>query len=294
MAASPTISIRGRRSSPTRGLGQLAADPGAEQGVVLDEDDPNGHRRLRGTRSSISVPAPGCDVSTAAPPARWSRPTIESLMPRRSSGMSLRVEPAPGVADEPGELGVVGLDEHVDAVDLGVAGGVDEGLAEGGEERPRGLVEGLVADDDGLDADVVVGLDLDREGFDRGVERSSARPGRASRRARPGARVPGGGRGWPSGAGRRCAGSAPATAAPSRGGARRRPPARPRGCASPARRRAIAAGARRPVPRTSPARRRRRRSPPPTRRRWPAHPCGWRARARPPPAARRRRRSAGP
>ena len=91
-------------------------------------------------------------------------------MPRRSSGMSLGSKPAPGVADEPGQLGVVGLDEHVDAVDVGVAGGVHDGLAEGGEERPRGLVERLVADDDGLDADVVVGLDLDGEGVDRGVD----------------------------------------------------------------------------------------------------------------------------
>ena len=194
VAASPTISIA-RLGVARRQLGQLGADAGPEQGVVLDEDDAHGHRRLRGTRSSISVPTPGCDVSMATPPARCRRPTIESLMPRRSSGIDGRVEALPGVADEPRQLGVVGLDEHVDAIDVGVAGGVDERLAQRADERAGRGVERLVADDDGLDADVVVGLDLDGERLDGGVQRRRVARLAPRRTATPAARAPGGGPG---------------------------------------------------------------------------------------------------
>ena len=158
------------------------------------------------------------------PPRRWMRPTIDSLMPRRSPGDAGRVEAAPGVAHEPGQLGLVGLDEHVDPLDAGVAGGVDDGLADRGDERPRRVVERLVADDDGLDADVVVGLDRHGQGVDRRVQRRRLALAGRCRRARPAARAPGGGRGSSSAAGRSSAGSARATAAPSRGGGRPRRP----------------------------------------------------------------------
>ena len=58
-----------------------------------------------------------------------------------------------------------------------------------------GVVERLVADDDGLDADVVVGLDLDGQGVDRGVQRRRFALVRRRRTATPAARAPGAGRG---------------------------------------------------------------------------------------------------
>ena len=149
------------------------------------------------------------------------RPTIDSLMPRRSAADRGRVEPAPGVAHEPGELGVVGLDEHVDAIDVGVAGGVDDRLADRRDERPRGVVERLVADDDGFDADVVVGLDGDRHRVDRRMQRRRlALVGRAVQ-PRPQLALLAPGDASSCGAGRPSAGSARATGARSRGGGRR-------------------------------------------------------------------------
>ncbi len=40
-----------------------------------------------------------------------------------------RIESDTGVADEAGQFRVVGFDEHVDAVDVGVTCGVDDRLA---------------------------------------------------------------------------------------------------------------------------------------------------------------------
>ena len=105
---------------------------------------------------------------------------IDSLMPRRSGATVVGVEAVAGVADEPRQLGVVGLDEDVDPLDAGVAGGVDDGLADRRDERPRGVVERLVADDHRLHPHVVVGLDGDGHGVDRRVQRHRvARVGRA-------------------------------------------------------------------------------------------------------------------
>ena len=42
-AASPTISTRGVPAAHERRVGQLGPHAGAEQGVVLDEHDPDGH-----------------------------------------------------------------------------------------------------------------------------------------------------------------------------------------------------------------------------------------------------------
>lgn len=76
-------------------LRQFGSDAGAEQGVILDEDEPNGHRPPRGMRSSTSVPEPDLETTVAVPPARRTRPTIESAMPRRSSGTLVWSKPTP-------------------------------------------------------------------------------------------------------------------------------------------------------------------------------------------------------
>ena len=81
------------------------------------------------------------------------------------------VEAAARVAHEPGELGVLRLDEHVDAIDVGVARGVDDGLAHRRDERTGRVVERLVADDHRLDPDVMVGLDRHGHRLDGRVER---------------------------------------------------------------------------------------------------------------------------
>ena len=45
--------------------------------------------------SSISVPSPGVDLTTALPPWRSMRPRIESRTPRRSSGIESMSKPRP-------------------------------------------------------------------------------------------------------------------------------------------------------------------------------------------------------
>ena len=113
---------------------QLAADARPEQRMVVDEDDPNRHARLHGTRSSTSVPWPGADVQdgSATEAVDASDDRLADAAPIVGDGG--RVEALAGVTDEAGRLGVVGLDEHVDTLDLGVPGGVDDGLADGGDE----------------------------------------------------------------------------------------------------------------------------------------------------------------
>src|SRR5262249_1170803 len=76
------------------GVAQLVPDAGAEQLVVVDEEDAPFHLgRLR--VSSTSVPSPGADVIVATPPARFMRPSIDSATPRRSGGTVARSKPRP-------------------------------------------------------------------------------------------------------------------------------------------------------------------------------------------------------
>src|SRR5438477_940419 len=73
----------------------LAADAGAEQLVIVDENDAECHVELRGSRSSTSVPEPGAVTIVAVPPARASLPSIDSVRPRRSSATAARSNPVP-------------------------------------------------------------------------------------------------------------------------------------------------------------------------------------------------------
>ena len=83
------------------GVAELAADPGAEEMVVVDEEDRwlvgGAHCRpgLRGTLSSTSVPSPGTERMTAVPPWRCIRPRIDSAMPLRSPAIASGSNPAP-------------------------------------------------------------------------------------------------------------------------------------------------------------------------------------------------------
>ena len=227
MTATALVDVGGladdRRRVARHRRDQLGPHTGAEQRVVVDQHDADGvtAARLGHAHLDLGAGARRGTSITAVPPTRWTRPTIDSLMPRRSAATVGRVEADAGVADEPGQLGVVGLDEHVDAVDVGVPGGVDD--APRGRRRPGRAMRRRAA------------------GRRRRPPRR-ARRGRPRRRrpwrsiaacsdvgspvvrrcrtATPAARAPGAGRGSPSAADRRCAGSAPATAAPSRGGGR--------------------------------------------------------------------------
>ena len=164
-AASPTIWMRSPSAS------ELGAHAGAEQSVVVDEDEAHRHGRGLGTRSSTSVPGSGHRGEQRLAAEALDAPDDRLADASTVAGDVGRVEAAAGVADERHELGVVGLHEHVDALGIGVSRRVDDGLADGRDERSRRVVERLVADDDGLDADVVVCLDLHGEGVDRGVQR---------------------------------------------------------------------------------------------------------------------------
>src|ERR671919_1305273 len=75
--------------------GELRPDAGEEERVVVHQDDARLHDALRSTRSSTSVPSSGALTIVACPPARSSRPSIESTSPRRSGGTAARSKPAP-------------------------------------------------------------------------------------------------------------------------------------------------------------------------------------------------------
>ena len=70
---------------------ELGPHAGAEQLVVVDDHD----RRHRSITSSTSVPSPGAVCSTARPPWRSIRPTIDSRTPRRSAGTRAGSKPGP-------------------------------------------------------------------------------------------------------------------------------------------------------------------------------------------------------
>src|SRR5829696_4891704 len=86
-------------------LAQLCAHAGAEEAVVVDEDDARGGAGVRGVRgahapslgrtSSTSVPSPGVAWTVARPPWRAMRPTIDSRTPRRSPGTQAGSKPGP-------------------------------------------------------------------------------------------------------------------------------------------------------------------------------------------------------
>src|SRR5207253_4860195 len=74
----------------------LTAHAGAEQLVIVDENDASLHvDSLCGSRSSTSVPEPRVVTIVAVPPARSSRPSIDSVRPRRSGATAARSNPVP-------------------------------------------------------------------------------------------------------------------------------------------------------------------------------------------------------
>jgi len=73
----------------------LCANAGAEQAVIVDEEDPDRHADARGTRKRTSVPPPIAVAIATSPPARPMRPSIESAIPRRSEATDARSKPAP-------------------------------------------------------------------------------------------------------------------------------------------------------------------------------------------------------
>src|SRR5208283_5326163 len=90
----------GFANDPDR-VAKLAADAGAEQMMVVDEEYRRylggGHPRpgRLGMLSSTSVPSPGTAWMTAVPPWRCIRPRIDSAIPLRSSAMASESKPLP-------------------------------------------------------------------------------------------------------------------------------------------------------------------------------------------------------
>ena len=80
---------------------ELGAHAGAEQGVVVDDDDASAVERIRSRRrspsirSATSVPPPGIARDLASPPSRSIRPMIDSRTPRRSAGTAAGSKPGP-------------------------------------------------------------------------------------------------------------------------------------------------------------------------------------------------------
>ena len=125
---------------------ELGAHAGAEQLVVVDDDDAragSGHR-ARSSRSSTSCPAvPVC--TTASPPWRRMRPTIDSRTPRRSPGPRRGRTPGRGRARTPRRAPRRPRRRRRPAR-AGELGRVDDRLARGGHERLGARVERAVAD----------------------------------------------------------------------------------------------------------------------------------------------------
>ena len=112
---------------------QLAAHAGAEERVVVDQHDA-AHHDLLGIVSSISVPSPGADLIVARPPARASRPSIDSRSPRRSAGTAARSKPAPRSRTKTETRRRVRLGVHRDLAAARELGGVRHRLARGEHE----------------------------------------------------------------------------------------------------------------------------------------------------------------
>src|SRR5579875_1389505 len=87
------------------GVAELGAHAGAKEVVVVDQEHPGAPSRpgrsgaqrglTRATLSSTSVPAPGDVRTTARPPLRCIRATIDWAMPRRSGVTAPRSNPEP-------------------------------------------------------------------------------------------------------------------------------------------------------------------------------------------------------
>ncbi len=81
-------------------VAELGAQATAEELVVVDQEHADAvcghsHPATLGTRICTSVPSPGAVVKVAVPPSRRMRPTMNSLMPRRSGGTLSRSKPRP-------------------------------------------------------------------------------------------------------------------------------------------------------------------------------------------------------
>src|SRR4029079_14009463 len=76
-------------------VAELRAHAREEEVMVVDENDAALHGALLVMCSSTSVPSPGLVTTVAFPPARSSRPSIDSTRPRRSAGTAARSKPPP-------------------------------------------------------------------------------------------------------------------------------------------------------------------------------------------------------
>ena len=137
-SASPTTST---------GVAELGPHAGAEHPVVVDEHD--AHPGLaaraavtvallvarRGISSWTSVPSPGELRTSAVPPLRSIRPTIDCRTPSRSAGTASRSKPGPRSRTKTVDL--LGLDLGVDRTGgaARVLRGVDHRLARGLQQR---------------------------------------------------------------------------------------------------------------------------------------------------------------
>ena len=227
--------------------------------MVVDQHDAALHDAPRGRCSSTSVPPPGL-VTIGRPAAGALEAALDRLGEAAPVGRhGGAVEPGASVAHEDRDLLVGDLGVDVDLLDARELGRVRHRLARRQHDRADGGVDRAVARARELDAHAVELLDVARRRRERGHERGVVVADRlvAVQPAAQLALLPARQRRHPPRLVPHAAGSAPASAAPSRARARRRRSARRCGSARCARRRGRARAATPRGRRSAAARRRR-------------------------------------
>ena len=146
--------------------------------MVVDEHDAPTHDGApRDAELDLGALARASTRSSREPPARSSRPWIDSVSPRRSAGTAARSKPDAAVADEHRDLVVGHLDVDVDLLDARELGGVRHRLARGEHDRAVGRRRGVARARE-LDAHAGSVLDVGRRGRERRDERGAVVPER--------------------------------------------------------------------------------------------------------------------
>ena len=155
-AASATTSIPGPAV-------EQQAQPSAHDAMVVSDQDGGAHGVFSSSRSSMTVPVPGCELTRRVPPASAARSRIPNSPCASVLGDRAGGEPRPRVSDADDGDGLVAGDAHVHLRCIGVRGHVREALLDhsvdgdlllGGQAVERARLDLEVGVDRGLAAEL--------------------------------------------------------------------------------------------------------------------------------------------